>query len=65
VYQMAAQMRLLFDAVVWVSIAYSASRRCRADPLFVHLARGVVPGLDTIYRDLRRFTSRRPARSRS
>jgi hypothetical protein len=26
-----------------------------ADPLFVHLAGGVVPSLDTIYRDLRRF----------
>jgi hypothetical protein len=26
-----------------------------ADPLFVHLAGGVVPSLDTLYRDLRRF----------
>lgn len=26
-----------------------------ADPLFVHLAGGVVPSLDTVYRDLRRF----------
>jgi protein involved in polysaccharide export with SLBB domain len=26
-----------------------------ADPVFVHLAGGVVPSIDTVYRDLRRF----------
>jgi hypothetical protein len=26
-----------------------------SDPLFVHVAGGVVPSIDTVYRDLRRF----------
>ncbi len=33
----------------------SASESLAADPLFVRLAGGVVPSLDTVYRDLCRF----------
>jgi hypothetical protein len=55
VYPMEAQMRLLIDAAVVGEHRVFGVEALSADPLFVHLAGGVVPSLDTIYRDLRRF----------
>jgi Transposase DDE domain group 1 len=55
VYPMEAQMRLLIDAAVAGEHRVFGVEALSADPLFVHLAGGVVPSLDTIYRDLRRF----------
>jgi len=55
VYPMAAQMRLLMDLFV-VGEARLFGLEARAcDPLFVHLAGGVLPSLDTVYRDVQRF----------
>lgn len=55
VYPMPAQMRLLMDAVAVGEFRVFAVEALSADPLFVYLAGGVVPSLDTVYRDLRRF----------
>jgi hypothetical protein len=55
VYPMEAQMRLLMDATAVGEHRVFGVESLSADPLFVHLAGGVVPSLDTIYRDLRRF----------
>jgi hypothetical protein len=55
VYPMEAQMRLLMDATLVGEHRVFGVEALSADPLFVHLAGGVVPSLDTIYRDLRRF----------
>lgn len=55
VYPMEAQMRLLMDATLVGEHRVFGIEALSADPLFVHLAGGVVPSLDTIYRDLRRF----------
>jgi hypothetical protein len=55
VYPMEAQMRLLIDAAAVGEHRVFGVEALSADPLFVHLAGGVVPSLDTIYRDLRRF----------
>jgi hypothetical protein len=52
---MEAQMRLLMDATLLGEHRVFGVEALSADPLFVHLAGGVVPSLDTIYRDLRRF----------
>lgn len=55
IYPMQAQMRLLMDAAAIGEARVFAVEALSADPLFVHLAGGVVPSLDTVYRDLRRF----------
>jgi hypothetical protein len=55
VYPMAAQMRLLMDAAAVGEQRVFGVEALSADSLFVHLAGGVVPSLDTVYRDLRRF----------
>jgi hypothetical protein len=52
---MEAQMRLLMDAAAVGEHRVFGVESLSADPLFVHLAGGIVPSLDTIYRDLRRF----------
>jgi DDE family transposase len=55
IYPMEVQMRLLIDAAAVGEHRVFGVEALSADPLFVHLAGGVVPSLDTIYRDLRRF----------
>lgn len=55
VYPMEAQLRLLLDANVVGEARVFGLESLAADPLFVHLAGGVVPSLDTVYRDLCRF----------
>jgi Transposase DDE domain group 1 len=55
VYPMQTQMRLLMDAAAVGEPRIFGVEALSADPLFVHLAGGVVPSLDTVYRDLRRF----------
>ena len=55
VYPMETQMRLLIDAGALGEHRVFGVEALSADPLFVHLCGGVVPSLDTIYRDLRRF----------
>lgn len=55
VYPMEAQLRLLMDAAAVGEHRVFGVESLSADPLFVHLAGGVVPSLDTLYRDLRRF----------
>ena len=54
VYPMAEQIRLLLDLAVVGEDRVFAVEALSADRLFVHLAGGVIPSLDTIYRDLRR-----------
>jgi hypothetical protein len=55
VYPMEAQLRLLLDANVVGETRVFGLESLAADPLVVHLAGGVVPSLDTVYRDLCRF----------
>jgi hypothetical protein len=55
VYPMEAQLRLLLDANVVGETRVFGLESLAADPLFVRLAGGVVPSLDTVYRDLCRF----------
>jgi hypothetical protein len=55
IYPMQAQMRLLIDAAVLGEDRVFGLESLAADPLFVRLAGGVVPSLDTVYRDLARF----------
>jgi hypothetical protein len=55
VYPMAEQLRLLLDLAVVGEDRILALEALAADRLFVHLAGGVIPSLDTMYRDLRRF----------
>jgi hypothetical protein len=55
VYPMEAQLRLLLDANVAGEARVFGLESLASDPLFVRLAGGVVPSLDTTYRDLRRF----------
>jgi hypothetical protein len=52
---MAAQMRLLIDAFAAGEERVFGLEALAADPLFVRLAGGVIPSLDTVYRDLCRF----------
>lgn len=54
-YPMAAQLRMLLDLFVVGEHRIFGLESLAADPLFVHLAGGVVPSLDTVYRDLVRF----------
>ena len=55
VYPMPAQMRLLIDAAAVGENRVFGLESGAADALFVRLAGGVVPSLDTVYRDLARF----------
>lgn len=55
VYPMEAQLRLLLDANVVGEARVFGLEALAPDPLFVRLAGGVVPSIDTVYRDLRRF----------
>lgn len=55
VYPMEAQLRLLLDANVVGEARVFGLESLAPDPLFVRLAGGVVPSIDTVYRDLRRF----------
>jgi hypothetical protein len=55
VYPMEAQLRLLIDANVVGEGRVFGLESLAADPLFVRLAGGVVPSIDTVYRDLCRF----------
>jgi len=55
IYPMATQLRMLLDLFVVGEHRVFGLESLAADPLFVHLAGGVVPSLDTVYRDLARF----------
>lgn len=55
VYPMDAQLRLLLDANVVGESRVFGLEALGADPLFVRLAGGSVPSVDTVYRDLCRF----------
>jgi hypothetical protein len=55
VYPMHTQMRLLLDAYVAGESRVFGLEALAADPLFVRLAGGTVPCVDTVYRDLNRF----------
>jgi len=55
VYPMAAQMRLIIDAHVAGERRVFGVEALAGDPLFVRLAGGTVPSIDTVYRDLGRF----------
>ncbi len=56
VYPMHAQLRLLLDAQVAGESRVLGVEALAADPVFVRLAGGSVPSIDTLYRDLNRFT---------
>jgi Transposase DDE domain group 1 len=55
IYGMPEQMRLLIDAFVTGEQRVFGLEALAADPLYVLLAGGVVPSIDTVYRDLARF----------
>ncbi|WP_438020314.1 IS1380 family transposase [Sorangium sp. So ce315] len=55
IYPMAAQMRLLMDSALAGEERVFGIEALAVDPLFVRLAGGVVPRIDTVYRDLCRF----------
>ena len=55
VYPMAAQMQLLLDASVAGARRVFDFEALAADPIFRHLAGGIVPSIDILYDDLRRF----------
>jgi hypothetical protein len=52
---MEAQLRLLLDANVAGEARVFGLESLAPDPLFVRLAGGVVPSIDTVYRDVGRF----------
>lgn len=55
VYRMSDQIRLLLDAQLAGESRVLGVEALAADPLFVRLAGGCVPSVDTLYRDLGRF----------
>ena len=55
VYPMGTQLRLLLDTYVVGEAHVFGVEALAADPLFVHLAGGVVSSIDTLYDDLARF----------
>lgn len=55
VYPMETQMRMLIDAFAVGEQRVFGLESLAADPLFVKLAGGVVPSIDTVYRDLTRL----------
>jgi hypothetical protein len=60
-FPMASQLRLLLDAAVAGEPRVFGLEALAADPLFCWLAGGVLPSVDTVYRDLARFDERRVA----
>jgi hypothetical protein len=62
VYPMGEQLRLLLDAIVADEDRIFGVEALAADRLFVHLAGGTIPSIDTIYRDLARFDQEHLAR---
>lgn len=54
-YPMPAQLRLLLDAQIAGETRVFGLEALAGDRLFVHLAGGTVPSIDTVYRDLCRF----------
>jgi hypothetical protein len=59
VYPMEAQLRLLIDVAVVGEHRVFGLEGWAQDPLFVWLAGGVIPSIDTVYRDLARFDEER------
>jgi hypothetical protein len=57
VYPMGAQLRLLLDAFAVGETRVFGVEGLASDPLFVHLAGGMIPSIDTLYDDLNRFDS--------
>jgi hypothetical protein len=55
VYPMGAQLRLLLDAFAVGETRVFGIEGLASDPLFVHLAGGMIPSIDTLYDDLNRF----------
>jgi Transposase DDE domain group 1 len=55
IYPMGTQLRLLIDAFAVGETRIFGVEGLAADPLFTHLAGGVVPSIDTLYDDLGRF----------
>lgn len=55
VYPMGVQLRLLMDLFTVGETRVFSAEALASDPLFVHLAGGIVPSIDTLYRDLDRF----------
>lgn len=55
VYPMAAQLRLLLDLFVIGEPRVFGLESLSSDTLFTYLSGGVVPSIDTVYRDLKRF----------
>jgi hypothetical protein len=55
VYPMHAQLRLLLDAQLCGESRVLGLEALASDRLFVHIAGGTVPSIDTVYRDLCRF----------
>ena len=55
VYPMGAQLRLLTDAFAMGETRVFGVEGLASDPLFVYLAGGVVPSIDTLYDDVGRF----------
>lgn len=58
VYPMETQIQLLIDAHVAGESRVFGIEALAADPLFVRLAGGTVPSIDTVYRDYNRFDKR-------
>ena len=56
IYPMETQLRMLIDLFVLGEQRVFGLEAAAADPLFVLLAGGTVPSIDTVYRDLERFT---------
>lgn len=55
IYRMPTLVRMLLDAIVAGANRVFDLEQLAADPLFVHLAGGVVPSIDTVYRALSLF----------
>jgi hypothetical protein len=55
IYPMSAQLRLLMDLFVGGEVRVFGLEAMASDALFVQLAGGVLPSLDTVYRDLDRW----------
>jgi hypothetical protein len=55
VYPMPEQLRLLLDLAVVGEDRVFALEALSSDRLFVHLAGGMLPSIDTVYRDFQRF----------
>src|SRR5580698_8807692 len=55
IYPMGAQLRLLTDAFAVGETRVFGVEGLASDPMFVHLAGGVVPSIDVLYDDLGRF----------